>query len=329
MKTPDQSIIEKTFNNESTPEEAREVVRWLSTREGQSFLATRMDADERMIGEGKEEEFIDHPIPSVLMLDTILQKVRRKKIRRLLFRAAALLIPFVLILGLFLEVNSRVDLFSTAIYDEVFVPKGEKMQILFQDGSRVYLNSESRIRYPRQFGLSERKVELEGEGWFDVSEMKNRPFIVDLKVINVRVLGTTFDVKAYPEESDISVSLETGSVELTGRTFKAFTIKPGEKAVYNRGSGKCSITRPSDIHIASAWKENMLVFSNAPLSEVITTLGRRFDVEFILTDEKASRYTYTLQTTHTDLFHVLNELEKIAPVRFEKGEKEIKVSLKE
>ena len=110
--------------------------------------------------------------------------------------AAAVFIPIALIIGLFIRINSQVDLLADDGYDEVYVPNGERMQVLFQDGSKVHLNSGSRIRYPKKFGLSERKVYLEGEAWFEVAKNKNRPFIVDLSYMDIKVLGTTFDVKA-------------------------------------------------------------------------------------------------------------------------------------
>ncbi len=328
MKTPELITIEKVLNNEGTSEQAHEVTTWLGTPEGEAWLSARMDADLQSIKEGEEDLYIDHPVPSVEMYNYIMKKIRRQKMRRLVFRAAAILIPMLLIATLLIKLDSQVDLFATAEYDEVFVPKGEQLQIMFQDGSKVFLNSESRIRYPRKFGLSKRIVELEGEGWFTISKNKNRPFIVDLKDINVRVLGTNFDVKAYPSETHIAVALEEGSVQLDGHSFIPFTIQPGEKVIYDRSTGKYEIMHPESITTSSAWKSNVLIFSNAPLSEVISTLSRRFDVTFIIEDEAAMEYTYVLRTNHTDLSLILRELEKITPVRFEKQDKIIKVNIK-
>lgn len=149
MRIPDLSIIEKTLDNEATPEEAREVVRWFKTPEGQAWLAKRMDMDEKAIHMGQEEEWIDHPVPSAVMYQRIVRQLHRQRIRRLIAYAAAILIPVVLFIGLFMRVNSQVDLLADDGYDEVYVPNGERMQVLFQDGSKVHLNSGSRIRYPK------------------------------------------------------------------------------------------------------------------------------------------------------------------------------------
>lgn len=321
MKTPDQPVIEKTLNNEASPEEAKEVVRWFGTPDGQKWLSDRMETDEKNMQENRESDSIDHTIPSDSMYDRIMEKIRKQKIRRLLLSVAAIVVPVILIAGLYVELNSRVDLFGTAKYDEVFVPKGEQVQIMFQDGSRVYLNSGSRLRYPRKFGMAQRKVELEGEGFFEIVQMKSRPFIVDLNLIEVKVLGTTFNASAYPEDKNITVSLETGLIELNGYTFKSFTIKPGESAVYDRSTGRCRIITPPHINTSSAWKENEIIFTDASLKEVIQVLSRTYDVNFEIENKDALKYHYTLRTKAPKITRVIEELEKIAPVKFkEKSE---------
>ena len=317
MKTPEQSMIEKVLNNEATPKQAKTVVRWFATPDGQAWLSVRMDADKERIKAGTEEAYMDHRIPSDLLLKRLQDKIRAQRRRTYLFRAAAILLPLLLIAGLYVELNSRVDLFASADYEEIYVPRGEQMQFVFQDGSRVLLNSESRLRYPRKFGFRERRVELAGEGWFEVAQKKDRPFIVDMSDVKVKVLGTAFDAKAYPEDQEIAVALEQGSVELTGGAFRSFTIAPGEIVFYNKETSRYRIVRPKDIAGSSVWKERMMDFVDAPLSEVLAVLSRSFHVTFDILDPAATNYQYTLRTKATDLGHVLRELEKIAPVRFE------------
>lgn len=328
MRAPDLSIIEKTLNNEATPEESREVVRWFKTPEGQAWLAERIDQDEKAIQAGEEEEWIDHPIPSAVMYQRITRQLRRQRIRRLVAYAAAVLIPVALLIGLFMRVDSQVDLLADAGYDEVYVPKGERMQVLFQDGSKVHLNSGSRIRYPKKFGLSERKVYLEGEAWFEVAKNKSRPFIVDLSCMDVKVLGTTFDVKAYPEDPSIWVALETGSIEISSGAFASYQLKPGDKAVYDRATRRCEVSHSRNARAYSAWKRNVLVFKNAPLSEVLKTLERTYDQPFEVKDPAALEYTYTLTTDRTRLDVVLGELEKITPVSFVRSGDQIEVRMR-
>lgn len=329
MKTPDKHSIYKTLDNTAKPEEAREVVRWFATSEGQSFLSDLMDKDENMINPETAHEHIEHIIPSKEMYEQIMRRLKKRSLKRIIFNAAAIFIPLFLIAGLYFELNSRVDLFSSSEYNEIYVPAGEQLQFMFQDGSRVYLNAESRLRYPRKFGLSERKVELEGQGFFEIEKNKNRPFIVDMQALKVKVTGTSFDTKAYMNEKLISVSLENGSIELESSRFKTFNIQPGEQVIYNKETGRYQVIRPKEISNASAWKEKKLIFDDMPLSEVLTILSRTYDSSFTIVDSAAFKYNFTLYTEKKELDFVLNELGKIAPIYFEYQGNNINVKTKE
>lgn len=200
--------------------------------------------------------------------------------------------------------------------------------IVFQDGSKAILNSGSRMRYPRKFAFSERKVELEGEAFFDIVSNKNRPFKVELSGINVKVLGTTFDTKAYPEDKEILISLETGNVTLNFLSKTIASLKPGEKAVYNKLTGVCEIMKQNNIGENSAWKNNLIIFEHTPLSQVITVLERYYNVTFNVKDEEVLKYSYTITTEKKDIHAVLLELEKITPVRFLEKDGEVLITLK-
>ncbi|MDR2918606.1 MAG: FecR domain-containing protein [Tannerella sp.] len=328
MEAPNKKIIDKTLNNTAKPEEAREVVRWFSTSEGKSYLCDLMDNDENTILQGTEDKQIDHDIPSNEMYEEIKRRIQWQSRKRFFFRVAAVLIPFILIASIYFELNSRVDLFSPSEYDEIYVPAGEQLQFMFQDGSRVYLNSESRLRYPRKFGFAERKVELEGQGFFDIAENKNRPFIIDMHAITVKVTGTSFDTKAYESEEFIMVSLEEGSVALESSRFKTFDIHQGEQVIYNRKTGSYQIIRPQDISNASAWKDKKLIFKDMPINEVLIILGRTFATSFEISDHAALKYNITLTTEKKELDFILHELEKIAPISFEANNDYIYVRMK-
>ena len=328
MRTPDITTREKVLNEEATPEETREVVRWFRTSEGQAWLSERMDQDERTIHPGEEEAWIGGEIPSVVMYERIMRQVRRRRIARWVAIAAAVLLPVAIALGLFLHVDARVDLLADSGYDEVVVPDGERMQVLFQDGSKAHLNGGTRLRYPRKFALDERKVYLEGEAWFDVAKNSGRPFVVDLSCLDITVLGTAFDVKAYPNERDIQIVLERGSIELKSPRLAAYRMHPGQKAVYDRESGHCEVTPSRDAGTYSAWRRNVLVFDNAPLPEVMQTLSRAYAARFTVKDSAALAYSYTITTDTTSLSAILRELEKITPVSFKERPEGIEVSLR-
>lgn len=317
MKTPKRETISKVINNTATPDEARQVAQWFSTSEGEDFLTRQMEADFYSIHSNEADKLVEHPIPSTEMYAYVQKRIQEGRIKRWLFRAAVILIPLFLVIALYENLNTRIDLFAKAEFNEIYVPAGEQMQVVFQDGSRVFLNADSKLRYPKKFTLSERKIELEGEGFFEITTNRKRPFIVDIHAMQVKVRGTSFDVKAYPTEEHIIVSLEKGKIELTGDRFNSFAVQPGEKVTYDRKTGICKIIRPHDITQASAWKSKRLFFADTPISEVLATLSRAFNVTFSIADPAIMKYHCTLSTDMTSIEFVLQELEKIMPLRFQ------------
>lgn len=327
MNKPTEEQIQDVLAGTATPEEARMVAKWFATDEGTAYLSQSMDRDAEQIKPGFEELFVSREIPSEEMFARIFRNIRRKRIRRMMFRVAAVLVPFVVLAGLFVQVNTRVDLFGDSGYEEIYVPKGERLQMMFQDGTRAYINSDSRLKYPRKFAWSGREVYLEGEAYFVVAKNARRPFIVNLDGPAVHVLGTSFDVKAYPENNEITVCLDEGHVNLTLPSDKKYPLKPGEKLVYNREDDRCTVTRNVDTQFSSLWKKNVIAFKDTPLDEVVKVLNRWYDVDFEIKDETARNVYFTLTSEHTLLEKVLQDLEKISPLRFQYDEAERRVTV--
>jgi len=183
----------------------------------------------------------------------------------------------------------------------------------------------------KMFGLSKREVFLVGEAYFVVAKNKKRPFIVNLNGPSVHVLGTSFDVQAYPENKDIVICLDEGHVNLTLSSAKEYPLLPGEKLIYNKESDQCRIIKNDHSKQVSMWKDNVISFKDTPLAEVVKALNRWYNVNFKIEDEQASKYVYTLTSDNTILEKVLQDLEKIAPVKFEYDEvrKEVTVRMKQ
>ena len=330
MNRPTDKQIEEVLAGIASPEDAKYVAEWFATEEGSDYLEAAMTRDSRLIKNEFADLYVDHDIPSKKILEQIRKNIRIKKLKRICFRVAAVLIPVVLIVGLYMQLNSKVDLFGTSEYEEVVVDKGERIQIMFQDGTKVYINSDSKLRYPKKFALNTREVFLEGEAYFVVAKNKNRPFIVNLSGPAIHVLGTSFNVQDYPENKDIVVCLDEGNINLTLPTEKKYPVKPGERLVYNKDNQQCTISKMNDMRRLSMWKQNVIVFKDTPLSEVIKILNRWYNVEFKVEDENVLKYVYTLTSDNTLLEKVLMDLDKIAPVNFEYNEdkKEVIVKMK-
>ena len=165
-----------------------------------------------------------------------------------------------------------------------------KSEIMLPDGSKVWLNVESRLTYPESFsGMPTRHVYLTGEAYFDVTENKSQPFIVETSNLQIKVLGTVFNVKSYDGEKNIETTLVRGSVLIEATAadpaLKPILLKEDERATYSRESGKISLATVQTDAITS-WTAGKLVFINKPFSEIKTELERRYGVEIVVENEK-------------------------------------------
>ena len=329
MHPIDKVTIDKVLNGTATKKEASQVAEWFSdTAEGQAYLSELMDHEAALM-EANPDRYSDlSAVQSANMLTAINKRIRVKKSRRLYWQVAAALIPLILVVGLTIRLNSQVNLFGKTVYSEVYVPKGKQEHIIFQDGSEAYLNSDTRLRYPRKFGLSKREIFLQGEGYFNIATNKRRPFIVRINNTDVTVLGTSFNVHAFKEDNEMKILLDKGSI-VFNTPQNSYQILPGQQAVYDVLTGKCVIDYVDKPYEVSVWKDNIVLFRDTPLADVIKTLNRRYNVEFAILNPKALTYTYTLTTNQTSLENIVKELEKIAPVKFSiRKDNSIIVSLK-
>ncbi len=178
-------------------------------------------------------------------------------------------------------------LVERASYSEIAVinrtvPVGERENVTLPDGSTVYLNSGSVLLYPEKFATSNRTVFLSGEGYFSVQKDRQRPFIVNTSYQTVEVLGTVFNLNAYPESRSVVTTLEEGSVEvcLFNRSKERIHLNPDQCLVYNPVINKYSLTQVN-AKTASRWRTGELVFRNAPFNEIIDMLGRTYGMNVV------------------------------------------------
>ena len=143
----------------------------------------------------------------------------------------------------------------------------------------------------------------------------------------IRVLGTSFNVKAYRGDNIVAVTLDEGRVVLDGRSG-SFELTPSEQLLYDRRSGEGRIVRVGDAMRYSIWKDDVILFRDTPLGEVLETLSRWYDVHFEMTQLPPQPISYTFTTDNTLLDNVLHEMELISPVRFERSRSEIRVSFR-
>jgi len=315
MKRPENKIIEKVIENTATPTEAREVFRWFATTDGNEYLSERILNESANVSDKQAADWIDHVLPTERMREELRRKVRKYRQLRHYLRVAAIAIPFIFIISLIPFVGYQNGLLADTNMEVIYVPKGERLQVILQDGTKVFINSDSRLRYPKVFQLFKRTVELTGEAYFEVNKESLRPFTVQLEKIDVKVLGTKFDVRAYENEQKITVALDEGKVTMKDLVGKELTLKPGNVVVYDKKLAKFSSTT-TEIGTITSWKENYLQFENASLSELLFTLERQYNVKFSMSDSIASGVLFNFSSKKVNLRDVLWDLEKISRLKF-------------
>jgi transmembrane sensor len=166
---------------------------------------------------------------------------------------------------------------TEVVYNTISTPRGGQYQIELPDGSQVWLNAASSLRFPTAFAGKERRVEISGEAYFEVAKNKNMPFIVSVSGAEVQVLGTHFNVMAYKEEKAVKTTLLEGSVRFVSGN-NASLLKPGQQSQLTK-EGQVNVISGVDVDEVMAWKNGMFYFENADIETVMRQLSRWYDVE--------------------------------------------------
>lgn len=207
---------------------------------------------------------------------------------------------------------------TPASFNTIEVPKGGKFQLLLSDGTKVWLNAASSLRYPMLFTGSERKVELTGEGYFEVAKNKEMPFHVAAEKTDIAVLGTHFNVRAYPDEADMETTLLEGAVRVTNRSNTAL-LKPGEQAKVEMGSSNITVVKNVDTEKASAWKDGLFIFRKDNLQDIMKAVGNWYNINV--------EYSSTISRHFSGTFSRKEPLSKI--LQYFEGTNEVHFKLKD
>lgn len=162
-------------------------------------------------------------------------------------------------------------------YNTITTPRGGQYQVVLPDGTKVWLNAASSLKYPTAFSGKEREVSLKGEAYFEVTRNKSQPFIVQVNDMQVQVLGTRFDIMAYVDEKVVKTTLLEGAVKVAKGNHSSL-LKPGEQASINQTAEKINIARV-DVDDVIAWKEGLFRFGGNDITVILRQITRWYDVE--------------------------------------------------
>ena len=216
------------------------------------------------------------------------------------------------------------------VYHCLEVPRGGEFSFLLPDSTTVFLNAESRLRFPDRFVPgSERIVYLSGEAYFDVKRDPRSPFLVCLEHSVVKVTGTSFNVKAYPDDTNEATTLISGTVSMgIGTTEQWIVLKPGEQGYYD-ATRKTLLQQTVDVNYYTAWKDGVFAFYRQPLEEVMKTLGCWYLFDSHYQNEALKSILYTGKINrHASIREVLHTFELMDELTFDIKGKEVIVRRK-
>jgi ferric-dicitrate binding protein FerR (iron transport regulator) len=311
-------LLTKKLSGEITLSEQMELSRWLEANPDDAHLEAQMsdifNNDSQPAHSGKQlskREQNWHKLHQLMEEEPYPVVIGRKpaKIRSALrWAAAAAILLFVVTIGMRMQNGGHKPGINNS--NIVATKKGSKSNLVLPDGSKVWINSDSKISYEDGFGKTHRTLSLTGEAYFDVVKDPERPFIIHTSELDVKVLGTAFNVRAYPDESNSTTTLVRGSlqVKLNKHEQQVYILKPDEKLIVNKEPLlpvksthgleqeeiiKLKIVKTDSIPPEAQWTNNNLVFENKRLDEIALILSRWYGVSVVINGSdkmKAEKY---------------------------------------
>ncbi|MFH0759527.1 MAG: FecR domain-containing protein [Bacteroidota bacterium] len=312
IKKRNNELVKKFSEGRCTPEEASEVVNWLKEPKFQSSLYGALSDiwhHNLNVENYPEEEIllqstldkVHHRI-NIVREHEVSHLQKRIRLNTILLRVAAIFILPLLTLSILYMQEKYNFLSKDLAYTEISVSKGSKLKTVLPDGTGVWLNSGSTLRYPQKYGKKNRITELSGEAYFDVVSNKSKPFLVQTGSIDIKVTGTKFNVMAYPEDDYVSATLEEGEISIekadaSGIVTQLCSLEPNERAVFQK---KEETIGKRIVHTDqyTSWIDGRLIFRNNSLEYIINRLERWYNTEIQINGDGGvlqSPFTMTIE----------------------------------
>lgn len=295
-----ESMLIRYYNGELNAGEIKEVESWMNESASNMKIAEQI----YYICFASDALQMKKSIDTSAAFRKVRHRIAGRKLREFAGRiqrvAAILLIPFIglsawLLVDMAKDFNSMVEVRSTA---------GMVSYITLPDNSRVWLNSDSFLRYPSRFG-KERRVKLYGEGYFEVAKDQKHKFIVEAKSAEIVVHGTEFNVEAY-DDGYIRTTLVSGIVDVNYDNElhhrKSLRLMPSQQAIYNTGTGVMHLCE-NNVLCSTSWKDGKIILDNTSLEDALRMIGNKYNVKFIIknTDHRHYRFTGTFSNQNLDV----------------------------
>ena len=308
----DEQLLIRFLTHTCTPEDLRSIDQWIASGKPNADWLFEM---ERIWSLKDELRFSDRrEIEEAYNRFTLSQgKSKNAKphfyIYPILKYVAAVIIIGLLGLNLYKMVQP-----ATVGENTVEVPKGQRASLMLSDGTKIWLNSQSKLIYPTQFSDKERNVRLEGEAFFDVAHKEHLPFVVHSPLLAIKVLGTKFNVASYENDEQVTTTLAEGSVEV-GDEKGSVRLKPEEQALFCKGDRSLRVQKV-DVGMYLAWKDGKFIFEEQSLEQIMKQLQRWYEMSVFYTNEEVKQYTFSGDLKKYDDFDkIIRMLEEVSGIK--------------
>jgi transmembrane sensor len=323
-----EELIPAWFEGTLSPEEREKVEQWkAASEENRQIFADSLRAWEGMEQLRRMKKY--NPEKAIRQVNSRIEKRKEIRIFTIFQKAAAILILPLLIATLWFALGKPQKASDPFVaWHTLEIPAGMRSEFYLPDSTKVYLNSKTSLSYPLVFNNNIREVKLSGEAYFEVTENKEVPFIVNTGRINIEVTGTEFIATRYPHEGLTEIVLVEGGITLFQGNYHTakkdiIQLKPGEKAFCLDSDKKMAIDKVNTGKYL-AWKEGLLVFREDPMPEVVRRLNRWFNVDIQLEGPELKDWAYTATFEDESLEQVLELLKISAPVDYMIKRREMK-----
>ena len=337
----DIKLLNKFITNECTPSEVDYIFSWVQKQSEESTedSSFRNYWDEINLSEITDEDYARQRLDKIHHTINLNQSdyfsinnlrflnIKKRSLTQWISRVAVVLLIPVITLLIYTQ------LFQTGQYAaqetdqkiEVISPQGSRTFLELSDGTKVWLNHDSKMIYPQRFSGNVRTVKLIGEGYFAVAHNKAKPFIVESNGMIVKAVGTAFNVRAYNDGTDFEATLESGNViieeNVGNKKTAAIKMEPGQHFVLDAATNQYSL-KTEELTKYVSWKEGKLIFKDDHLDKVAEQLSRWFDVKIVLSDIKLKDLTCTGTFINETLPQVLEMMEFVTPTSYTVSERE-------
>ena len=356
-----EEILWKYFEGKASFSEIQAINRWLDEdKKNIRYFASSKEAYIEILADaGKNTKMIDSAFKKFLIQVNQISEAETKNRkqtnsilrRKILQYAAVAAIIIITSLSTYI-ITHNTQKVADENFCEIDVPYGGRSSLILPDGSKIWLNAGSNLKYNRNFDIREREVFLDGEAFFNVEKSKH-PFVVHTSHLDILVLGTTFNVKSYSEDDNIETTLVEGNIRIEQKeSDQPLFLKPKQKLTYNKRLNQyqkkstssekqvqeksneppkidmltvrpISIEGNVDTEEATSWKDGKLIINNEPLEELAIKLERKYDIVFQFGSEELKKYSYSGTLRDFPLEQVLKALELTSPIKYSIKEKTV------